>query len=572
MDRGRRLSRRAALGALAATPILSKRVASATADEIGLNQVREAIDVAVVGSGVSGTYCCWRLQNSQAGRQAVLFEMSDRIGGRLLSIDLSSKGLPNVFGELGGMRFLSSQVMVTKLVDTLGLQVSDFPVAGPNNFATLRGVLLRSDDFKHPDRVPYRLLPGEEGLSPGELLVKAITTVIPSATSLTPQQWEYVKQTQTWNGEHLYNWGLWNVLLSTNRAARGNPPVLSSEAYALLYDGGGYQSLVDNWNCAEAFEYLLVDFPSSAQYLRLTKGYQRLPETLAEQFKKSGGKINMQHRLVRFAPRNTNGILSVDLDIHDHRTDSMRYYNARALILAMPQRSLELLSQHTPVLNDRSIQDLLKSVMRMPAYKAIVTFPTPWWHKCNVAAGRSTTDLPLRQVYYMETATAPADNTTSLMLATYADGRTEPFWRPLVLDNEVYPIRANPFAFDMAQDLKDAPPASTKFTQTVHRMLGQMHQLQPGDIPEIQFPSVKDWAADPYGGGWHFWRPNIKVWEILPRMRQPIDQTPVYICGEAYANQQGWVEGALTSAEHVLQDHFRLNRPYWLPGDYYIGP
>jgi glycerol-3-phosphate dehydrogenase len=79
MDRGRRLSRRAALGALAATPILSKRVASATADEIGLNQVREAIDVAVVGSGVSGTYCCWRLQNSQAGRQAVLFEMSDRI-------------------------------------------------------------------------------------------------------------------------------------------------------------------------------------------------------------------------------------------------------------------------------------------------------------------------------------------------------------------------------------------------------------------------------------------------------------------------------------------------------------
>ena len=103
------------------------------------------------------------------------------------------------------------------------------------------------------------------GLGPGDLLVKAIETVIPNATSLTPQEWEEVKQTTTWNGDFLYNWGLWNVLLSKNNDARGNPPVLSSEAYALLYDGGGYESLVDNWNCAEAFEYLLIDFPRSAQ-------------------------------------------------------------------------------------------------------------------------------------------------------------------------------------------------------------------------------------------------------------------------------------------------------------------
>jgi len=172
----------------------------------------------------------------------------------------------------------------------LGLHVSDFPVAGPNNFATLRGVLLRSADFKNPALVPYRLLPGEAGLNPGELLVKAITTVIPSATSLTPQEWEHVKQTKKWNGEYLYNWGLWNVLLSANSTASGTPPVLSSEAYALLYDGGGYQSLVDNWNCAEAFEYLLVDFPSSAQYRRLTNGYQKLPETLAGQFRSAGAR------------------------------------------------------------------------------------------------------------------------------------------------------------------------------------------------------------------------------------------------------------------------------------------
>jgi len=47
----------------------------------------------------------------------------------------------------------------------------------------------------------------------------------------------------------------------------------------------------------------------------------------------------------------------------------------------------------------------------------------------------------------------------------------------------------------------------------------------------------------------------------------------VHICGESYANQQGWVEGALTSAEHVVQRYFNLPTPPWLgPQDYFIGP
>ena len=247
------------------------------------------------------------------------------------------------------MRFLNSQMMVAQLINELGLQVSDFPVTGPNNFATLRGVLLRTVDLKNPALVPYKLRPDEVGLSPGELLVKAITTVIPSATSLTAQQWEDVKQTQQWNGDYLYNWGLWNVLMSSNRKVAGNPAVLSSEAYELLYGGGGYQSLVDNWNCAEAFEYLLVDFPSSAQYKRLTKGYQKLPLTLAEQFKQAGGEIKMEHRLVRFGLKHTDSAILVNLDVWDAENKVMRYYRCKALILAMPQRSLEILHNRRPL-------------------------------------------------------------------------------------------------------------------------------------------------------------------------------------------------------------------------------
>jgi hypothetical protein len=59
----------------------------------------------------------------------------------------------------------------------------------------------------------------------------------------------------------------------------------------------------------------------------------------------------------------------------------------------------------------------------------------------------------------------------------------------------------------------------------------------------------------------------------LPAMRHPFDDLPVYVCGEAYSWFQAWIEGALMSAERMLQDHFALPWPSdWLPPGYDLGP
>ena len=39
---------------------------------------------------------------------------------------------------------------------------------------------------------------------------------------------------------------------------------------------------------------------------------------------------------------------------------------------------------------------------------------------------------------------------------------------------------------------------------------------------------------------------------------QPVPEEPVYVCGEAYSHYQGWVEGALATAEDMLQRKFGL--------------
>jgi monoamine oxidase len=54
-------------------------------------------------------------------------------------------------------------------------------------------------------------------------------------------------------------------------------------------------------------------------------------------------------------------------------------------------------------------------------------------------------------------------------------------------------------------------------------------------------------------------------------MRQPDAKERIHICGEAYSDQQGWVEGAFCEAEKMLEEHFHLKRPTWLSKEYYMG-
>jgi monoamine oxidase len=105
--------------------------------------------------------------------------------------------------------------------------------------------------------------------------------------------------------------------------------------------------------------------------------------------------------------------------------------------------------------------------------------------------------------------------------------------------------------------------------ETVSAQLAPMHD--PVEIPKPYWASFADWTMN-YGGGWHFWNPGLAVGDYIGRVRHPVSDAPVYICGEAYANEQGWVEGTLKSAEHVLQEHFGLKWPKWLPAEYYLGP
>jgi monoamine oxidase len=69
-----------------------------------------------------------------------------------------------------------------------------------------------------------------------------------------------------------------------------------------------------------------------------------------------------------------------------------------------------------------------------------------------------------------------------------------------------------------------------------------------------------NWEEDPYGGAWHTWNQGVKSWEVMKKIAAPVPELALHIVGEAWSTNQGWVEGALETAEAVVGTMARIPR------------
>ncbi|WP_333330566.1 FAD-dependent oxidoreductase [Microcoleus sp. POL10_C6] len=318
---------------------------------------------------------------------------------------------------------------------------------------------------------------------------------------------------------------------------------------------------------------LNCDFTPDVTYKAIVKGYEQIPLEICQQFVQSGGEVYLEHRLKSFAaaelPDGSSGV-KMSLISQNQPGETIEIF-ARALILAMPRRSLELLDPTGEVLDprNRKVQTLIRTVTPVPMFKMFVSYHTPWWEKVEVTKGRSVTDLPVRQCYYSgtegEQLKADRQNQNSVLLASYDDTLNVTFWEGLRDKKEEPPFETK--AGYYGSDYSGSPDwhhykAPAAMVREIQRQLQEMHGLS--GVPEPYSAVYMDWGDDPYGGAVNFWNIHAKSWEVIPQIVHPQENVPVYICGEAYSDGQGWVEGALSTAEILLQDHFGLQPPDWV--------
>jgi len=532
------------------------------------------LDVAVVGGGVSGAYSAWRLQETNGKTERIaLFEYSGRIGGRLFTVTMP--GLPNVKAEVGGMRYIKdAHPVVTSIVEHLDLATAPFPMGAPApvgancNLFYLRGKHLRLHELADPEKVPYNMAWPERGLGPTQLQIQVMNNLYPNFGNLSfcDQMKVHVF------GQPMYKFGFWNLLYR----------VLSNEGYQFMKDAGGYEANVAN-ACAVT-QLPATEYGDNTEFLTLRDGYDQLPITLVKRFEELPGtlpgaeRVHMNRRLARieigegefpytltFESTFTEGYKTTTAaERGSEEEPELFVVRAKKVILAMPRRSLELIE--STFFQHPWLRENLPSVLIQSAFKLFLAYERPWWRALGLVAGRSVTDLPVRQIYYFGTEAEQEGGNpwfNSLLMASYNDIGTVPFWKGLEQGKPYIGYRPSCGGDDHLLNKTPANlPASDQMVRIAHKQVEEVHGL-----PEIPLPYAAvyhSWNEDPYGGGWHEWKAGYRLDQIMCRMRKPDPEQNIFIVGEAYSNGQGWVEGALDTAESTLQDFFGLRPPSWL--------
>ncbi len=271
------ITRRNALltGAAAAAtlPLLSRSAQAAT-----------DLDIAIVGGGLAGTYAALRLATTKSGQSIRLFEVSDRIGGRLRSIAFPQA--PGLIGEAGGARFLDSHSNIVGLAHTLDLAIRPTPLDLPQDRLALRS---RNIPLSHvgSDALSYEMPAGHQNLS-ARRMRQALASIVPDAATLTPGQWNTKRLTVRVKEKPLAAWNAGQLLADA----------LSPGERDFLRDTARLDDAALEGNALALFDSILGEADLEGPFFTIAGGFQKLPLAIAEKIAPFGDVVSKGQRLV----------------------------------------------------------------------------------------------------------------------------------------------------------------------------------------------------------------------------------------------------------------------------------
>jgi hypothetical protein len=559
----------------------------------------------IFGAGAGGLYTAWRLVTGgtlKRGDSVELIEWGNYDfdgavdptrppAGRICTHHYKGDRTQS-YVELGGMRYVEwdpvkaqGHQLVTKTIEMLGLNslVVDFETTGNPLFYLRDRRFYQDDVIRKRAKAPYNTGANDK---PSDNLAAHISKLMTGKRDLGTRaaQCEFystgtlpddVNSFVYRADEVVGNIGYWNFFYDQ----AGN------EGYDYYGDAGGYTSNVIAWNAADAAIYN-GEFAPGGAFKTLSRGYSALFARLYSVASAAASGTGFTFTLTQ----NTR-LHSIWL-----QNGAVVYRTAPAAtpfsppsaplpadyaFLCMPPRSVELVANATryldmtgklDFLNHASVQNYLESVILQPSYKVAMFFDTDWWNDPSVpfgpklganVFGPTVTDIALRQVYYFGnngTASPPVYG----LLASYDDMEFTTFWQQMQLSGK---DRRKVALSQDYQPLLGPAKAPAEMERMLRLELAKVHFTDwppRGDrVPQPKETSFLNWGLNPFGAGYHGWSSHYDIGYVMQWIRVPTllagANTPnVFIVGEAFSNDQGWVEGAFCTAESVLVDFLGL--------------
>lgn len=568
------------------------------------NTNSKRVDIAVVGGGIAGLYCCLQLAKRIKARGKItvegqelesigLYEASGRLGGRIetwrIPLKPSESGIAStpdqssecLQAEFGPMRIEPrDQPLLKALLDHLGIKE-------PESHEEAESDLIPFPSYAAEEPAePKFTLTGEEGEQRSllDLLLLAIRRICELITEEEPDVgWNaeakvYWRQflgsgsvrRRYWKGEmrdwihnlndddydkirqlkvnnvYLWDMGFWNLLSE----------VLSHLAVIRIRDWASYYHLLpENPNAAEWLIFWLRAIKSTNALRGIRGGMYLMVDRLANKLAdltREGVNVSIrcQHTLTKL--HQTGEEVELTFAGHDPVV-------AKRVILALPKRPLE----HVEGL-PAHVKGSLDTVVGLPLLKAFFIIDQPWWED-DRPVNRFAGDLPTRELHYVKSR-----RKTKGMIMVYTDRPATQFWTEYITE-DANVQRGHGYAYQRIHMQEAAKTWCLKKEQvyseydTPNPRLWRRFVQYARDYEHNDFTfdrllacGIRDWGKEPYGGAAHAWRPGERSWEVINHftafaLEERRGPKNVHICGEAYSDHQGFIEGALRSAARVLE-------------------
>jgi hypothetical protein len=491
-------------------------------------------DTVIVGGGITGLYTCYKLNKIKGNSHIIsLFEGTNRFGGRIETVEMDG-----FLAEYGPMRFEKmAQPLLMDLIAELGMETKSFvPYMAANDPDSLFDLTYDESKGKRHGRKLTTL----------ELLKLGILRLLNASggnmedpndpqhrewwSTLDEKYFSYVRNEAAYKGKYLHRMGFWNALSL----------VLSHRAVNKIMHYGTFYHLIHfNPNAAEWIIFWLRGLHPNDELVGISQGTESLVRELVRRLdieSKFSVSLHLNHRLTGLFPESDGQVL---LEFRNER--SRVKVLARHVVLALPRCPLMHLSPLLP----GHVGKLVDSVIPIPLVKCFFVNKNPWWDETTLPQTRASS-TPAREIHY---AFRKEGSNKRGIVMVYGDPPSMHYWAPFVQQEEHLKAEIN-----LNQRLVEG---YTRYLQS---------NPDNEDIKELEREAglitcfgIRDWSREPFEAGCHVWKAGVNVEEAIKELTafslhgEPLPNKNIHICGEAYSDFQGFIEGGLRSALQVIK-------------------